>query len=410
MCQLTMVDMKAKEFLPGNTLRWLLSMNSKEGHLDGIGCYLWDKDFLLKSKEEASPWLRANFATKIYPQGINGIFHVRRASVKTTKTEIKDYHAHPFEEGDLVLAHNGTLTPNGGITNKVVSDAFFDLDKEDVIDSQKFLRILNIIKGDKDLTPDIIKETMTYFWGSFAMIIYSKKEKKTFVLRDTEKTLHYANFTVDDIPVGLILNTKYYMLDAITEILCDVLKKPVLMSLGEVEKDSIFEYIPGSFKLEKVGTITQSARSYVVVTTAAGGVNRTVGQQILPGLSHYNLSVTDNVQKILSISKRLRLNLYDLFLLYELFFDSTILSADRDDLISFTQILSSLEKQSTDTRIEKIDSIAKLFPENYGIDFFLPFEKMCGILNNYPPVLNGKVDLSKAIEKLESTKKGLILQ
>lgn len=89
--------------------------------------------------------------------------------------------AHPWDFGDIVMMHNGTLTNH----DKLASE--YGLSKDSwIVDSQ----VLGLaIQKDFDNTPF---KVLSEYAGAAAVVVYHKKRESLFVYRDTERTLYYG--------------------------------------------------------------------------------------------------------------------------------------------------------------------------------------------------------------------------
>lgn len=90
-----------------------------------------------------------------------------------TKGAINQVNAHPFEIGDVVGAHNGTLT-----STYTLDDANdFDVDSEAIIHTM----------NNKD-----VAETLPLIRGAYALTIYDKRTDTFYMARNDQRTLFYT--------------------------------------------------------------------------------------------------------------------------------------------------------------------------------------------------------------------------
>jgi glucosamine 6-phosphate synthetase-like amidotransferase/phosphosugar isomerase protein len=98
--------------------------------------------------------------------------HNRAATVGSVTPD----NAHPFECGDLIGVHNGTLTSQ------------LDLDPYDTqVDSE---RLYNHLANNS------VQDTINKAHGAFALVWYNKKDRTVNFLRNSQRPFHYA-FTKD---------------------------------------------------------------------------------------------------------------------------------------------------------------------------------------------------------------------
>lgn len=126
------------------------------------------------------------FGMKKFDSGINGhkscvfLGHNRAA----TMGKVNGLNAHPFQFGDIVGAHNGTL----------IKDDWDALDKETGtttdVDSAAIYNAINEI-GVKD-TIEMIHEGNTSQRGAWALTWFDSHEKKMYFLKNKHRPLWYA--------------------------------------------------------------------------------------------------------------------------------------------------------------------------------------------------------------------------
>lgn len=249
MCQLTFLDteLETVQYLIRNLLELNSITDSTGDNTDGVG-YMdfdgyWTKEGIGICAVESAGEYRGN-----------GAYHVRRASANSKKFGT-DY-AHPFEEEDLVLLHNGALHKGSSDTS---NSAIFNDGK--IIDSQMFLKVLKKAKGDNKLTLKHVNEAMEKFYGTFAFIIRDELQKdRIFFIRGKSKPLHFAELIVDDKVVGIVVNTHLKQLNLWLSI-C----KSALLSAGVVlthkvyllKEESMFDYVYGSYKVARLGDVRE---------------------------------------------------------------------------------------------------------------------------------------------------------
>lgn len=107
--------------------------------------------------------------------------HVRRASTKLTAREYPDEDAHPFHVGDVILAHNGTISNYQEVVkaNKLTKDK---------IDSYAIAEL--IAKLSYPYTVEALNSVTSQLEGSFALVFTNIKDPDTLWVCRHEKPLH----------------------------------------------------------------------------------------------------------------------------------------------------------------------------------------------------------------------------
>jgi predicted glutamine amidotransferase len=329
MCQLTFIDIKSPEYLPQDFSRLLITSNAYENNYDGFGFYLYDEKVIRKTSEDAIKYFNNPKNRKHWDNITNplGIYHVRRASIKTK--ELKDEHAHPFYEHNTVLAHNGTLTMK--YHDKAMFENNWKHDGENLIDSQFLLRTLNAIRRNEVLTADHIEKAVNCFTGTYALLIHDTMVKNSLWIArgDGQKTLWKLVIMRNKHPVGMVINTKVYMLNMLIHNLLTFspTSRGLSFDVEMLKEQQIYNYEPGTFKLNEV----KSTEKYKVATYAKQGTkksdnkvdNKTVPQlpnpvvapNIFAELIEYTLGLGLSFMKVYSmiislLQLKMRLNIY----------------------------------------------------------------------------------------------------
>ena len=153
MCQLTLIDIMPETKLAKATIRSLTEINSvgilkysPQNNEDGFGYMTFSKaPFITKSEKCAIEWWAENqdeFQRTV--RNANGIYHVRSASKNIRTLYQKD--AHPFNVGNIILAHNGTLDDADKLKDDKELQKIFPVTKNDknveipMIDSEKYAK------------------------------------------------------------------------------------------------------------------------------------------------------------------------------------------------------------------------------------------------------------------------------
>jgi len=160
-------------------LKFLLYWNSVERGRDATGLYTLESG-IVKDNEEAKKFIiNAKKIDKINPSNLL-IGHVRAKTVGNNTVA----NAHPFEYGDLVGAHNGSLTNHLAL----IRQYGFKMTNYDV-DSQVLISALN--ENLKDSGSDDFK-VLSEYEGAAALLIYNKKEGILYAMHDKERPLFYG--------------------------------------------------------------------------------------------------------------------------------------------------------------------------------------------------------------------------
>ena len=393
MCQLSYVDFRKDVFLSPMIVKWLITSNCIEGPRDGFGFFLESSKKLYKTKESATGWFLNNYIEFFGRlRNTNGLYHVRRAS--TLVKDIKDEHAHPFKLGNLIVAHNGTLEFQATPVDPFITSKLFS---EDMIDSQKFAIVLDYYyhKNKNILNDDVIKSAISEFTGSYAFLIRDISTSNLFVVKDNTKDLHIAEFSMDGEPVGLIINTRYYMLDLMSEIILDTTAK-LACNISTVAAESINNYQLGDYSsFKKTNEIKVPLRRYKPFTQV---VRDAVTDPVKLGA--HTKSVMDT---FFDDAMDCFLTLEDLFILYELKFGKSVLHMADADFTVFREVINKIKQiDYTAKRAESINIIMLFFEEIYSIN--TPVFDMLDVFDgtfSYPLLSNGKERLDSATKTVD---------
>lgn len=272
MCQLTLSHFKDGDLNALFTLIQSLE-NTRTTHQDGFG-FFNGKDF---RKWELAPPNIINLQ-EIVTGGITGtapVFsHVRRATLTNGKRVVSNEKSHPFKSDDIFLAHNGSLELKD---EKEMEDKKF----EGMIDTEIFLHFLQEeYKKHKTLYP-ALKEVMELFYGKFAFMIYSTKEKKYYIVRGRTADLHFSKVHIDKKPeevLGIVINTESRDLEKGLVQFCQLAKfiRPKLkINFSEIENlksETVWEL--DELKLKEVGELKENIKPTVVRTFHSQAQNR----------------------------------------------------------------------------------------------------------------------------------------
>lgn len=198
-------------------IKFLMYWNSIERGKDATGVFT-PKSGIIKDNVKAETFIvDSNNNKKILPDKLL-ISHVR---AKTIGTNIVA-NAHPFESGDIVLAHNGTLENHLSLAK----DYGFNSTMYPV-DSQILTKCvsLNIEEGTK------IKVLEQYL-GAAALLFYNKKTESLYCYHDDKRPLFY----------GYINNTEMYISsieESLQAIGCENITEFEVCHLYEIKEGNI---------------------------------------------------------------------------------------------------------------------------------------------------------------------------
>jgi hypothetical protein len=160
------------------SIRTLLILDALRG-IDSTGIAVVSRQGDVKiAKEVGDPYQL--FDTKRYDKAISGINSVIIGHNRwATQGRINATNAHPFDVGDIVGAHNGTLNNKYHLHDH----SLFDVDSENIFHSMSK-------KG--------VPETVGIMDGAWALVWYDKTDKTINFLRNKERPL-YITMTEDDV-------------------------------------------------------------------------------------------------------------------------------------------------------------------------------------------------------------------
>jgi predicted glutamine amidotransferase len=287
MCQLTLVNVNQRE-LAKQLLTLLLINNTKNDHHDGVGMtYHISKDgqpSRYRRVHLTPPYRQLNFYDTFtnvellpkYPI----VAHVRKAATAFSKKEkdddeLREQHLHPFISSDrsLILAHNGTLYFQDGKRDKKAEKEF-----PDMIDSQIFLEVFakeyeksKKAKLHKNISTNVVEalnSAMKEFYGKFAFLIEEMNTNKVYIVRG-KATLFRSEISINDKPVGFVVNTEFEGLRDSLHLLVQIWKqhKNAVLTYtvpNPLEEETIYE-VKGK-SLEVIGEAKQNVKVSPKVT------------------------------------------------------------------------------------------------------------------------------------------------
>jgi predicted glutamine amidotransferase len=153
--------------------RFMLLVDQIRGsHSTGIATVNKSNDVkLFKRAIHSTDFLDMKQTDKIIDSlGYNAIIGHNRAA---TKGLINTVNSHPFDIGDIVLAHNGTLRNQGLLPDS----------KDFQVDSENICYSINKIG---------LEATLKLLAGAFALTFYDKSNKTVNLIRNDERDLYYC--------------------------------------------------------------------------------------------------------------------------------------------------------------------------------------------------------------------------
>jgi len=417
MCQLTLLDIDPKTKLGKSTIRLLTEINSvgiigesPSKNQDGFGYVTFSKSpEITKTPFNAIEWWKDNedeFHKST--RNPNGIYHVRAASGNPQTLWQKD--AHPFHHGNLILAHNGTLTQSKKLDDLLKTDEYKDFFPDEaghnhlnvlvnapMIDSERFTKMLAHKCGEEKLTPQHIIDTLELFHGTFAFLIHDlSQSKNAFVVRGKTKELYEAIIHKGNQKIGLVLNTSewelFYWARIIKQIARNMLGYSVTISIREVPKESIFMYKLGSYDLgESIEKVEQSTKPIASVKNANKVYPNSRG-------TRYNGNYNEEIEEeIVDLSLDLNFTLKELWIFSEIVLGQSIHTADELQLDLLKEVL--LEIRKTSEHQGRKDVWDKWLEEKEFTHSPLRAYSLLDI--SYPAILNSKKLLKSKMKKAD---------
>lgn len=339
MCQLTLVDFKYQTKIPQLFLKTLLELNAIgmgiTSNLDGFGFMTFKHKTITKCVENAVDYFAEN-ETKFnkLTRNSNGIYHVRNSGTSITTVYKKD--AHPFEYKNIILAHNGVLYENHILISDKELQKLFD---NNMIDSEKFTKVLGAKSEDKLLNKQMIEDTINLFRGALCMFIYDKRRpNKVFVVKGKDRTLWRSIFYSNKEPIGMLINTGKAELYIVSNLIRRTMKDlNITVAMEELEEDSVYEYKLNSYELENPVKI-----EYKVITDHSKAVVKPwSGQSYSPEIAPASSDI--NWLTMSKLLVNMSLTLHEILILSEEMFGKSLYLFTDIDTIRFMKLLEILQ-------------------------------------------------------------------
>lgn len=175
-------------FFNAGLIRTLLWHNSITRGKHATGIYTPSMG-IIKDSKEAKDFFKDEVKMNLFEENDSYVLgHVRAATVGNASDPNA---AHPWDFGNIVMMHNGTLKNHESLAEK------YSIGKDEwVVDSQVLGHALS-----KDFNTDTPFKVLSEYIGAAATIIYHKERQSLFVYRDEERTLYYG-YLNDDIYIS----------------------------------------------------------------------------------------------------------------------------------------------------------------------------------------------------------------
>lgn len=328
MCQLTFINTNNAEL---NRIYTLVSAfeNTRKDNQHGWGIFT-EKNGVRKTN--LLPAASLGFGTYIRQVVSKNptILHVRSAS---KGSDIKPEFNHPFETDNLILAHNGTLSP------KVDKKEY-----EGRLDSEVFLSVLDecyLADGNKDLMKSL-ELAMDKFTGKFAFLIYEKRTKAWYAVRGFSADLrivYLLDADNDMQQLGYVINTVGDDLATATDLSLEMVdmtgEKHPLYSVSKIEDlETETVYKLGKTGIEVLGKLKQNYAASVVTSndpppySAEWWAKRRGGSADDLPLSEAGRAANTLIEWIRTYG----MSLEDLDMIMEFTLGVTILECEKDDI------------------------------------------------------------------------------
>ena len=380
MCQLTLIHGRsdvARVLLPNLTLSNSID-NNKDGHgYFVIPTMIWrtiDPGNKIVFEDEYHDSLKEYIGDR---KEVAIISHVRSASYKF-RDMLDVEHTHPFQCGNLVLMHNGTLIPK---------DSKLEIDN--TIDSYWFTQYLASIVGKEKLTPEHIAKAMEEFIGKFALFIVDMKQpNKIFIAKGKIATL-YETTIVDgrNKILARVLNTSKQNLHFSSLPMYWRAFKSTSLKINEpkeLDDESIYIYDINKAELIKSDVTIEEETTSTTTTIHIDG--RFMGQQgAYSGYDHWSeensygapKTLDSMIDKISDMAFKMKLRFTDVNLLFSIVCGSSIMFADKMDVQIFHKFMNLLMEEY-DNRVGKKlpnwtliqQSFYNEFPHGTGLEIY----------------------------------------
>jgi len=332
MCMLTVLIPRAEldPKLYISLLGFVLRENASASNKDGTGVSVrngfikWNspaEDVIFSN--DYTGWLMENFEQK---QPVFG--HVRAVS---TGRKAKD-GAHPFSVGNLLMAHNGTISNYHELLKKLPEGL---IDDDDPVDSHVLTAALAVECAGKAMTFDAIKEVLGSVYGSYALLAYDEVSSKSWVIRGSN------SLAMVDFGDFAIINTAEYKVKTVAKELgglFEFLFNYKIPDYTVTQLSTHTAFIIEDGKLETVGDLPKELTYTRQVSNGRPSMNMVIGANRLGPLFEEGeeKDISDAIRWINVLSRVLDLEgvtLSDLEIISDLAFDQKWYQLEFDTLL-----------------------------------------------------------------------------
>lgn len=178
---------------------------------------------------------------------------------KATAGKVTLANAHPFEKGDIIGVHNGTLLPADLVRLKAILDKK-DLDAlEGDTDSEILITVINKVG---------IKETWSMVEGPAAVAFYNSRENATYLITNGQRPMHYWHTNADKI---FFASEPWMLLVGITRAQNHLNPEPVKLKKNKLLK--MYRRPEGNHKHSRIVLKVESEELDPFVVSYAGNAN-----------------------------------------------------------------------------------------------------------------------------------------
>lgn len=269
-----------------NMFQNMLTIDSLRGE-DSTGVFGVYKNLQAKTiKVAAEPHMlfRTEEWRAFTPKAISSMRILIGHNRYATKGKINNTNAHPFDEGKIVLVHNGTIHNQ------------YEFNTSVEVDSHAIAHALNERPA---------KEVLSEIDGAFALAWYNREEGKVFVARNEQRPLHYVN-TSNAIYIGSEAGMLEYLLNRNNG---TVVHKAYAFPIGKlISFDTKGETVSEDFKLYSPKPVGGYPAVYPPGTTTWRGTNwrkntdTYVNPTSLPPLEEKGKLLSNKTKVLVSIS------------------------------------------------------------------------------------------------------------
>lgn len=227
----------------GEKIKFLMYWNSIERGKDATGVFTPKSD-IVKDNIKAESFINsARLTKKIVPDRLL-IAHVRAKTVGANSVD----NAHPFEYGNVVLAHNGTLENHLELAKMYSFDS-----KNFPVDSQILANCININTQHDDSI-----KVLEQYKGAAAILYYNKNLNSLFCYHDSKRPLFY----------GYVNGTEMYISsikESLEAIDCSSIEEFEINTLYQISEGEIISKTKYTPKVDPIGkSVVASSKDLLI--------------------------------------------------------------------------------------------------------------------------------------------------